>query len=494
MDLRFGLLVILLIFDATFVWSSDDKHTGNHGSAKKKKKDSIKLSEGIGNNPFLQSITLPTVPSNPFLQSIALPTAPSNPFVLNFHNNSGSQSDMMPNIFLPQFYGNRSESQSFGSLSNIFLPQENSHTALNIFANSNNPFLNSIGTGPKIDTPVTQAPYAPASSYNMPAPNTPVPFTTNESTPVKVGSSVSSPSLIDLIGSTRPRSESKCNEYVREIVGTTDITSLTGTSSNVIKVNNICRNANQLVVGGTEANTGEFPHMVALGRRNTDETFILMCGGTLISHSWVLSAAHCTYGPNGGPTDARIGSLRLTGDEPGITVAIDNAIRHPSYKPPALYDDIALVKLATSVTFSTLIRPACLYQQYDSVPTQAWVTGWGSTEFGGNQNDQLLKAQLTIVNNLACTIWHNTSSEAPHGITPRMICAGDPQGGWIKDSCQGDSGGPLQVIHPRNQCLFQVIGITSFGRGCANVNSPGIYTRVSHYLPWIENIVWPQEQ
>jgi secreted trypsin-like serine protease len=90
---------------------------------------------------------------------------------------------------------------------------------------------------------------------------------------------------------------SECNDYMREIVGTIDITSLTGTLSSIIKVNNICPNVNQLVVGGTNAKSGDFPHMVALGRRNSDQTFILMCGGTLISHNWVLSAAHCTYGP-----------------------------------------------------------------------------------------------------------------------------------------------------------------------------------------------------
>lgn len=72
-----------------------------------------------------------------------------------------------------------------------------------------------------------------------------------------------------------------------------------------------------------------------------------------------------------------------------------------------------------------------------------------------------------------------------------MICAGDSHGGWNKDTCQGDSGGPLQISHPKNICLFQVLGITSFGQGCGVINTPGVYTRVSYYLNWIEDIVWP---
>lgn len=85
---------------------------------------------------------------------------------------------------------------------------------------------------------------------------------------------------------------------------------------------------------------------------------------------------------------------------------------------------------------------------------------------------------------------HNQSIAIPYGITPNMICAGD-HSGWNKDTCQGDSGGPLQISHPKNMCFFQVLGITSFGQGCGGVNIPGVYTRVSHYLNWIEDIVWP---
>jgi len=63
----------------------------------------------------------------------------------------------------------------------------------------------------------------------------------------------------------------------------------------VRKIIHTCGDTNRLVVGGTEARVDEFPHMVALGKRNANE-FVLMCGGTLISHNWVISAAHCTHG------------------------------------------------------------------------------------------------------------------------------------------------------------------------------------------------------
>lgn len=56
---------------------------------------------------------------------------------------------------------------------------------------------------------------------------------------------------------------------------------------------------------------------------------------------------------------------------------------------------------------------------------------------------------------------------------------------------QGDSGGPLQITKQSNKCIFYIVGITSFGRGCGAPNSPGVYTRVSKYVDWIESVVWP---
>lgn len=122
--------------------------------------------------------------------------------------------------------------------------------------------------------------------------------------------------------------------------------------------------------------------------------------------------------------------------------------------------------------------------------SKAVVSGWGHTEYAGSPSPALMKVVLSIVSNSQCNkYYYNNQRQLPDGIRKTMLCAGEKAGG--KDACQGDSGGPLQVARSDNPCLFDIIGVTSFGKGCANANTAGVFTRISEYVPWIEGIVWP---
>ncbi|XP_023934808.1 serine protease persephone [Bicyclus anynana] len=244
------------------------------------------------------------------------------------------------------------------------------------------------------------------------------------------------------------------------------------------------------IVGGNNATHGEFPHMVTLGY-NVSGVYEFLCGGSLISQSYVLTAGHCMESIEKlKPTIVRMGIVNIGNGQVNneSDVRIDKIIKHPNYTKPLTYNDIALLKLEQPVKFSPKVAPICLYTKNDDPTVPLIVSGWGTTNVMKNaRTPYLQKATVTVVPTSGCTRLHPAFRRLPQGISDGQICAGDPLG--LRDACQGDSGGPLQGL-TTDDGFLRLVGVTSFGRGCGSP-TPGVYTRVSYYLDWIESVVWP---
>ncbi|KAJ8704802.1 hypothetical protein PYW08_012122 [Mythimna loreyi] len=234
-----------------------------------------------------------------------------------------------------------------------------------------------------------------------------------------------------------------------------------------------------LIIGGTEANIRDFPHMALVGWMKIQEPgYSWKCGGSLISDRYVLTAGHCAYQDkdanveSGLPHAVQLGSSFL--DDPGaLVVKISAVIKHPKYKMRRSYHDVALIKMVSKVRFSEVIRPACLgFPPPEGRSVIA--TGWGRTEYGGDHSYQLRSVSLSVWNMRECqNIW-GTSLKLPNGVTPEShMCAGDTG----KDTCQGDSGGPAQI---QDGCLWRVVAVTSYGRSCGAPDTPALYAVIPH--------------
>ncbi|EFB25442.1 hypothetical protein PANDA_012582, partial [Ailuropoda melanoleuca] len=235
---------------------------------------------------------------------------------------------------------------------------------------------------------------------------------------------------------------------------------------------------NTRIVGGTNSSWGEWPWQVSLQVKLKDQSHL--CGGSIIGHQWVLTAAHCFDGlPLSNVWRIYSGILNLseiTKETPFSQ--IKELIIHQNYK---ILDgsghDIALIKLKTPLNYTEFQKPICLPSKADTntVYTNCWVTGWGFTKEKGEIQNTLQKANIPLVPNEECQ-----KAYRDYEVTKQMICAGYKEGG--KDACKGDSGGPLVCKH---NGIWHLVGITSWGEGCARREYPGVYTKVAEYVDWI---------
>lgn len=255
------------------------------------------------------------------------------------------------------------------------------------------------------------------------------------------------------------------------------------------------------IFGGIEAELNEFPYIAALGYPTSgrDET-PFRCGASLISYRFLLTAAHCLSPTK--PSFARFGVVKLNGHDPNdpdppIDVKIAETFSHPNYTArPKVKHDIALLLLNRTIT-EEFLHPACLYTNPTDPDTETllMIAGWGSTDPNDSSSISpvLLKANVTTIFRDTCnsTLAQNKSTRrGPTELHEGQLCAlgrNATTGITISDTCVGDSGGPMELADGRRR---YIVGVTSIGKLCGS-RYPGIYTRVSQYLDWIESVVWP---
>lgn len=227
------------------------------------------------------------------------------------------------------------------------------------------------------------------------------------------------------------------------------------------------------IVGGAETTIDYFPWQVSMTYHRTHR-----CGGSIISQYHVLTAAHCTNRISAAALGIRAGSSR--NNNGGVLIAVNRVLQHPSYINQANDYDITVLRLSSPLTYGNNIRPIQMPDYMETIQpgTRTWVTGWGDTKESGGVKPTLLHyTTVPIVDNRVCA--NAFARQTP--ITNSMICAGYYKIGG-RDACQGDSGGPLVA----NNKLY---GVVSFGVGCARPSYPGVYTRVSFFRKWIDDMM-----
>ncbi|KAG1650947.1 Serine proteinase stubble [Nymphon striatum] len=231
------------------------------------------------------------------------------------------------------------------------------------------------------------------------------------------------------------------------------------------------------VVGGSQANPGQYPWVVSIRlQANALLNPVHFCGGVIIGRKWILTAAHCIARYKSSRFTIRVGSFYRSNDNDPLLedFKVKKIILHPSYTYPNYYNDIAIMKLDRSITYKgSHVLPICLPpHESDYVGVNAIVAGWGWLDEDRNklmQPNTLHHVVLPVRDHATCQGFYTKRRIT---LLRTQLCAGFKEGG--KDSCQGDSGGPL--LWEENGQTY-VIGIVSAGIGCARPKLPGLYTK-----------------
>ncbi|XP_007947436.2 chymase [Orycteropus afer afer] len=223
------------------------------------------------------------------------------------------------------------------------------------------------------------------------------------------------------------------------------------------------------IIGGKECKPHSRPYMAFL-EICTSEGHTGHCGGFLIRRDFVLTAAHCA----GSSIVVTLGAHNIK--EKQDTWQKHEVIKqfpHPKYNGFTVRNDIMLLKLKEKANLTLAVGTLPLPSQSNFVPPgrMCRVVGWGKTGVEEPGSDILQEVKLRLMDPQACRHYPNFH----HNL---QLCVGNPR--KINSPFKGDSGGPLL-------CAGVAQGIVSYGRG--NAKPPAVFTRISHYRPWINKVL-----
>nr|AAT95356.1 trypsin III precursor [Sesamia nonagrioides] len=237
------------------------------------------------------------------------------------------------------------------------------------------------------------------------------------------------------------------------------------------------------IVGGTPTTVDQYPYMSNMQYGVWGIWWFQSCGGSLLTTTSVLSAAHCYYGDVASEWRVRLGTSFASSG--GSVHDVSQLILHGGYNPDTLDHDIAIVRLVQPAVYSNVIQAARIPGSSYSISDGTALTtiGWGATSSGGSSPEQLQHVVLNLINQQLCAERYAYLKTQPGfqnwpDITDNMLCSGILNVGG-KDACQGDSGGPL--AHAGDI----IVGVVSWGFECADPFYPGVNARVTRYTDWI---------
>lgn len=242
------------------------------------------------------------------------------------------------------------------------------------------------------------------------------------------------------------------------------------------------------IFGGTDAVANSWPWMIIFYQVTkcsspsaASSACYTVCGGTIISNNYILTAAHCIDTTNVDSITIIAGMHQQSSTTESNTRqvrSVSNIYIHPNYDTVNYFNDIALIRVNISFAYTTYVQPACLPVTDPTADDEVIIAGWGTNRLDGEVSDILKQAYTTVIGD--CSSYWTQIQESS------QICVANLDSG--DSACHGDSGGPLLYL---NNNQYVVAGVASYGYTCNTAgtnNLPNVYTRVSNYKTWIKSV------